>query len=66
MDVSSFIDTISIVRLLNMFPFFLLMMCVSATLFYFYFKLLKYDKTFTGDLENTKQDYTALLYIIIF
>ena len=31
------------------------------TLFYFlFFKLLKYDKTFTGDLENIKQDYIQL------
>ena len=29
-----------------------------------FFKLLKYDKTFTGDLENTKQGYIQFYYII--
>ena len=31
---------------------------------FFFFKLSKFDNTFTGDLENTKQSYVQFHYIL--
>ena len=30
---------------------------------FFFFKLWKYDSTFTGDLKNTEQSYTAVVVV---